>query len=405
MKTNNLPKFWCALAAAVLSGTALATTATVSLGTVTSHEPWDGQFDVPYTIAGTDPVIDYKVAFEITAAGKTAAVTNAAAQLADGAYTNTLDTAALFGKTTTDSSARVRVLLIALKPAGTTVPDATGTAVGALGDVMVVDLSGGSEAASYPVAYHTGVDLGTFNCDVYKTTKLVLRKVSAGRAYYVKPGETNELVAADVLTPAKDYYIGVFPVTAAQYARVMGGDDSATTPKGGVAWSTLRGDVATADAITSASADGFFKRLCQRTSLTGFDLPTEVQWEIAARAGATSCYGSYLLNRHETAGTAENVADFAVIGDEAAAVGSKCPNVWGLFDTAGNVAELCRDDYSEAPGPTDVETPGVGSGTYKVSRGGDYLGAAADARLTQRNTAFASVGSPRNGFRLVRTCP
>lgn len=408
MKTNQWLKSCCALLTVALSGGALATSATVSLGTVTSHEPWDGQFDVPYTIAGTDPAIDYKVAFEVTAAGKTAAVTNAAAQLTDGAYNRTLDTVALFGKTTTDTSARIRVLLIALKPAGPSIPDATGSAIGAIGDVMIVDISGGPEAVSYSVTSHSGVDIGTFNCEVYKTTKIVLRKVAAGTAYPVKPGETNTLVAADVMTPAKDYYIGVFPITVAQYARVMGG--SGTTdilPMGNVAWSVLRGGVATTETITSGSADGFFKRLCERTGQSGFDLPTEVQWEIAARAGSPTLYGSYRANRHEspTVGSAENVTDFAVIGGSAAAVGSKCPNAWGLFDTAGNVAEFCRDDYAPQCNRTDVETPYSGSGTAKVGRGGDYTSAPVDARLSQRNSLMTSPGSARNGFRLVRICP
>lgn len=405
MNTYLLKMFFGALLAAVLPGAVWASTATVSLGTVASHDPWDGRFDVPYTIAGVNPSIDYKVAFEVAAAGKTAAVTNAAAQLADGTYTNTLDTVALFGKATTDASARLRVLLIAVKPEGQTVPDATGAAVGALGDVMVVDISGGPSAASYPVAYHTDVDLGTFNCDVYKTTKIVLRKVAAGTPHYVKLGETNDLALADRLTPAKDYYIGVFPITEAQYARVMDeGDASALAPKGGVAWNVLRGGVATADTITSASAAGFFQKLCARTGVGGFDLPTEVQWEMAARADTTTRWGAYLLERHETIGSAGNTADWAVTGS-AAPVGGKCPNLWGLFDTAGNVAELCRDDYALQSDRTDVETPYAGTGTSKVVRGGDYSSVASDVRVTYRNAAMFSVGSARNGFRLARTCP
>ena len=406
MKQNNLLKSCCAvLAGSVLALTAAAGTATVSLGIVTSHDPWDGLFNVPYTIANADPATDYKLAFEVTAGGKTAAVTNDAARLTDGAYTNTLDTVALFGKVTTDAAAEICVVLIALKPEGTMVDDATGTAVGAIGDVMVVDVSGGDEATSYPVTYHTGVDMGAFNCDVYKTTKIVLRKVAAGTPHYAKPGETNELTSTDRLTPAKDYYIGVFPVTEAQYVRVMGvGDASAQTPQASVSWNDLRGGVETAEAVTAATEACFFQKLCRRTGLAGFDLPTEAQWEIAARADATTRYGTYLLNRHETVGTAENVADFAVTGT-VAAVGTKCPNAWGLFDTAGNVAELCRDDYALAGDRTDVETPYSGTGISKVVRGGDYSYSAADVSVADRNTAMTSLGNARFGFRLVRTCP
>ena len=405
MNAKNLLKSCCVLTLIALADVVCASTANVSLGTVTSHDPWDGKFDVPYTVLNADPATDYKVAFEVTAGGRTVAITNAAARLADGAYVKTLDSTALFGKATTAASAEICVLLIALKPEGAVVDDATGAAVGAIGDVMVIDVSGGAEATSYPVSYHTGVDMGTFNCDVYKTTKIVLRKIAAGTPHYVKPGETNVLTQVDRLTPANDYYIGIFPVTVAQYARVMGvGDMSAQTPQSGVSWNELRGAVETKASITEMSEASFFQKLCQRTRLTGFDLPTEVQWEIAARADATTRYGIYLLNRHETSGTAENVSDFAVI-NAVSAVGTKCPNAWGLFDTAGNVAELCRDDYALVSDHTDVETPYVGTGISKVVRGGDYNTAAANVNVAERNTAMASLGSARNGFRLVRTCP
>ena len=233
----------------------------------------------------------------------------------------------------------------------------------------------------------------------------MLRKVAAGAPHYVKPGVTNELTDVDCLTPAKDCYIGVFPVTVAQYARVMGtGDLAAMTPKGGVSWNELRGNVGTADAITAESEASFFQRLCQRTGLGGFDLPTEAQWEIAARADAATRDGAYLKDGRLTAGTRANLADFAVTG-AVAAVGTKCPNAWGLFDTAGNVAELCRDDYAAQVSCADVETPAVNGGMLKVVRGGDYAEAAADVHLARRNTAMSSMGSARNGFRLAETVP
>ena len=60
--------------------------------------------------------------------------------------------------------------------------DATGAPLGIFGDVMIIDVSGGADVATYPVTYCTNVDIGRFNCPVYKTDKIVLRKVPAGKS-------------------------------------------------------------------------------------------------------------------------------------------------------------------------------------------------------------------------------
>ena len=410
MKSGSVKSFFAA-AFASLCVCAASAAATVTLGTVQSHDPWDGQFDVSYTLSGVDAGTDYKVAFDVTAGGKTAGVTNAVARLADGNFRQTLDTLGLFGAVTTDAKAKVRVSLIAVK-SGTYVDDATGEAVGALGDVMVIDVSGGSAATGYPVSYISDVDIGSLNCDVYKTTKIALLKVAAGTAYPVDP-TNGTATAVNTITPAKDYYIGMFPVTEAQYAQVMGGDATSTAPKTAVAWSTLRGGVATATAITSTSAEGFFQKLCAkcrdaRGAIGGFDLPTEVQWEIAARAGSAAPFGSYLKDGETVVGSAETSDEFAVLGETSAqGVGSKLPNAWGLFDTAGNVWEWCRDDYTVAGAWTSAETPKVNDdGLGKVIRGGCYDSAAEAARLTNRNNHSPSAfnSDSKTGFRLSMTC-
>lgn len=410
MKSCSVKSFFAA-AFASLCVCAASAAATVTLGTVQSHDPWDGQFDVSYTLSGVDAGTDYKVAFDVTAAGRTAGVTNAAARLADGNFRQTLDTLGLFGAVTTDAKAKVRVSLIAVK-SGTYVADATGEAVGALGDVMIIDVSGGSAAEGYPVSYISDVDLGTLNCDVYKTTKIALLKVAAGTAYPVDPTNATA-TAVNTITPVKDYFIGIFPVTEAQYAQVMGGDAASTAPKTAVAWSTLRGGVATSTAITSTSDEGFFQKMCakcrdSRGAIGGFDLPTEVQWEIAARAGSAAPFGSYLKDGETVVGSAETVEEFAVYGEtEAQGVGSKLPNAWGLFDTAGNVWEWCRDDYTAAGTWTVAETPKVNDGGQgKVIRGGCYDSAAEAARLTNRNNHSPSAfnSDSKTGFRLSMTC-
>ena len=90
---------------------------TVTVGEVTTGEPWS-KVTVNYTLGGTDAKLEYKVAFTVTAGGLTASVTNDAAKLTDGAATQVIDTVALFGKQVSDTKAKVRVSLIAVKPKG-----------------------------------------------------------------------------------------------------------------------------------------------------------------------------------------------------------------------------------------------------------------------------------------------
>ena len=77
----------------------------------------------------------------------------------DGVYTNTFDCAALFGAGQYPCGALIAKLI---KMAS----DRTGAAIGLTGDVLVIDVSGGSSATSYPTVEYTNADLGTFNCDI-----------------------------------------------------------------------------------------------------------------------------------------------------------------------------------------------------------------------------------------------
>ena len=103
----------CALCAVGLS--AFAADPSVTVGEVTAGEPWS-TITVNYTLGGVDAATDYKVAFDITAGGQTASVTNDATKLTDGAATKEIDTAKLFGKQVVDTKAKVKVSLIAIKP-------------------------------------------------------------------------------------------------------------------------------------------------------------------------------------------------------------------------------------------------------------------------------------------------
>ena len=113
MNIGNL-KTMLAVAVAAVGMTAVADP-TVTVGEVENGEPWS-TITVNYILGGTDAKLDYKVAFDVTAGGQTASVTNDAAKLTDGATNAVIDTVALFGRQVADTRAKVKVTLIAVKP-------------------------------------------------------------------------------------------------------------------------------------------------------------------------------------------------------------------------------------------------------------------------------------------------
>lgn len=410
------------VAAAVAAAWSVQGVERISVDEVASHYPWDGQVDCVCTVSGLESAYRYKGAFTLSVkkGGETLrrTVTNDF-PAADGVYTNTFDCAALFGEGVYPNGGIAVDLVRTAEPA-----DATGAPIGITGDVLVIDVSGGSAAAAYPTAEFSGVDLGTFNCDVYKTDKIVLKKIPAG-TYVCQPRLSSDCdaVATQKLT-TKGFYIGVFPVTQRQYERVMGtnpssfttdasGNVAAQRPVESVSWNTIRGSVAAGTSITASSADSFLKRLVAKTGLAGLDLPTEAQWEMAARAGAAAAYGAYWNGSAAVDLSSSTIGEAAWYWDNSSstthAVGGKRPNLWGLYDMQGNVWEWCRDIYISTYSTAYVDTPCTDtscvSGEGRVGRGGNWYYVAGHCRPSLRRSDYALGFGDGYGFRLSRTLP
>ncbi len=164
------------------------------------------------------------------------------------------------------------------------------------------------------------------------------------------------------------------------------------------------------------SCQEFIKQLNKRSPIP-FRLPTEAEWEYACRAGTNTRFSfGDALECFDSEDASCPVADPYMwwrgnkvnsgVEYGSRLVGGKLPSPWGLYDMHGNVTEWCSDVW-EAPynrGPR-VDPQGPASGTYRVTRGGDWNGIAQICRSAYRSGAPAVSVDPRGtGIRLVREC-
>ncbi len=177
----------------------------------------------------------------------------------------------------------------------------------------------------------------------------------------------------------RGFWMARTEVTRAQWIRVMGSDPSHFRDSG---------PGAPVESVSWDDCQEFVKRL--NAAAAGgkgrlFRMPTEAEWEYAARAGSESayCFG-------DDAGALGDYAWFgANSGMKTHPVGSKKPNAWGLYDMHGNVWEWCADGYGPYPSASEVDPLRADSGAGRLGRGGGWDDFAGDCR-----TAYRSYGRP-----------
>ena len=191
------------------------------------------------------------------------------------------------------------------------------------------------------------------------------------------------------------FYISRYEVTQRQWYAVM-----KKTKEG----RSKNGDYPVCN-VTLKEIRKFIERLNEETG-RNYRLPTEAEWEYAARGGQQGT--NEKSRRGETSGNGNDRAEpdsmawhAANSGMHTAPVGSLQPNSLGIYDMLGNVWELCSDYYGAYPASHQTNPTGAASGTYHIIRGGSCTSPAAVCRPTYRQDTSLEAGSAPIGFRLV----
>ena len=187
------------------------------------------------------------------------------------------------------------------------------------------------------------------------------------------------------VTLTNNYYVGKYEVTQALWQAVMGSNPSSfkgyDLPVEKVSWNDCQDFISKLNAMTG-------KR---------FRLPTEAEWEYAARGGKKS--RGYQYSGSNTLGDVAWYSDNS--GKKTHAVGTKQPNELGIYDMTGNVWEWCQDWYGSYSSSPQTNPTGAVRGSCRVGRGGSWGNSARYCRSSYRGYITPGDRFNRLGLRLV----
>ena len=197
------------------------------------------------------------------------------------------------------------------------------------------------------------------------------------------------------VTLTQPFYMQQTEVTQAQWETVMGSNptyfswrDCPTCPVETVSWYDVQ------DFITALNSRG------EGT----YSLPTEAQWEYAARAGSTTAFANGdITDIDYDDPNLDAIGWYCGNNDPSVTkpVAQKLPNAWGLYDMSGNVEEWVQDLYGSYPTTAVTDPTGPETGFYRVLRGGSWYNYARDCRSAYRDLDAPDVRYRSFGFRLL----
>ena len=208
-------------------------------------------------------------------------------------------------------------------------------------------------------------------------------------------GRADNEVQHDVIL-TKSFFMQTTEVTQGQWIEIMGENPSNFKSCGNdcpveqVSWDDIQ---------------GFITKLNQKEGVNTYRLPTEAEWEYAARAGTSSALynGNITVTDCSMDSNLDKIAWYCGNADNKThPVGQKQPNAWGLYDMSGNVWEWCQDWYGDYPSGTVTDPIGAATGSCRVLRGSSYGSGARYCRVAYRYWKSPGRRSSLYGFRLGR---
>jgi len=236
------------------------------------------------------------------------------------------------------------------------------------------------------------------------------------------------------VTISKGFWMGAYPVTQEEWVRVMGnnpahfsnnpaeGEAQGRRPVENVSWydaivfanrlSIIEGLSPAYGMAGGANPDDWggvpaapnnmWDAVEVEPASNGWRLPTEAQWEYAARAGTAAAFSNRTRDWQNEAAVGEIGWFYSNSGKMTHAAGQKQPNTWGLYDIHGNVWEWVWDWLGAYPSEAQTDPAGAESGYNRGRRGGSWVSSARGARSAYRNGDAPFIRGNSLGLRLVR---
>jgi formylglycine-generating enzyme required for sulfatase activity len=252
--------------------------------------------------------------------------------------------------------------------------------------------------AWYKVAEYVSAETSTENQTyISNSLGMTFRLIPAGTFVMGSPSDELGRVTDETqytVTISESFYIQTTEVTQGQWKAVMGNNPSVfdscglNCPVEYVSWEDAQTFIATLNAMGEGS----------------YTLPTEAQWEYAARAGSNKAFANGGISDTTTDLNLDVMGWYdSNSGSTPHAVAQKQPNAWGLYDMHGNVWEWCHDWYGSYPDISVTDPGGPSLGSYRVERGGSWSSDAQYCRSAERHSTSPGSRYSGVGLRLSRT--